>query len=709
MGEALVNALRRRWASVLTFGLLGAALAAGLAWFLMPARYTAQALVHIASHQPRGVFSTYESNDDFLAYQRTQAAVLKGRIVTQAALRKPEAAELREVRDHSDPATWLAENLVVDSTLGPEILRVGLAGSYPDDLPIIVNSVVQAYLQEVANKEQTSQQLRLEQLRENHRAFEDELRRKRGTLLELEASLGVEDPQTLALRYQTALQQLSQTQKELFTTRLALQNARLELASAQEDVKNPSAATVSPLAIEDYLKLDPTAQRTLARLAQIDDELTHTQAVAAPGIRDELLEGLKIERAAAEKALADRRREVRPLAEGQLQARAAEEAKVRVAKAGSQVVLLQNQLKGLEGEIQHLEAEVKRVAKGFRQPDKPTSELAALRDDVHEAEQVLKKVADQLDVLKIEPSTPPRATLLEAADVPQVRTLDKTIKVSGIAGLAAFGLVIVGGSWREYRARKVYTEDDVVRGLGMSLVGTLPAVPLAARRSTGGAGLPPDAQWHARLMESVDAIRTQLLHAAQRDSLRVILVTSAVGGEGKTSLASHLASSLSRAGRKTLLIDGDLRNPGVHRPFEVPMEPGFSELLRGEADLEEVIHPTALNRLWVMPAGKCDGNAIQALAQERVGGFLDVLKARYDFVIMDSSPVLPVADALSLAQHANGVIFSVLREVSRIPSVYAAQRRLASLGIRILGTVVIGTIGDLNGFSYYYPPRVTAR
>src|SRR5205085_4435697 len=86
------------------------------------------------------------------------------------------------------------------------------------------------------------------------------------------------------------------------------------------------------------------------------------------------------------------------------------------------------------------------------------------------------------------------------------------------------------------------------------------------------------------VLESVDRSRTLLVHDADVQSTRALTVTSAEAGEGKSTLASHLASSLSRAGRKTLLVDGDLRQPALHQLFEVALQPGFSEVLLGEVD-----------------------------------------------------------------------------------------------------------------------------
>jgi capsular exopolysaccharide synthesis family protein len=196
---------------------------------------------------------------------------------------------------------------------------------------------------------------------------------------------------------------------------------------------------------------------------------------------------------------------------------------------------------------------------------------------------------------------------------------------------------------------------------------------------------------------------TVLLHGPRMDGARVVMVTSAGGGDGKTTLASHLAASLARAWRKTLLIDGDLRNPAQHEQFDQPLDPGLCEALRGEAEFDDVVKPTPVSRLWMMPAGKLDAHALQALAQDGVCGVFDRLKEQYDFIVLDTSPVLPVPDALLFGQQADAVLLSVMRDHSRIPAVYQANQRLESLGIRVLGAVVIGEKTETYGRAVTYP------
>jgi polysaccharide biosynthesis transport protein len=186
------------------------------------------------------------------------------------------------------------------------------------------------------------------------------------------------------------------------------------------------------------------------------------------------------------------------------------------------------------------------------------------------------------------------------------------------------------------------------------------------------------------------------------------MVTSATSGEGKTSLSSHLASSLARAGHRTLLVDGDLRSPAIHALFGLPLTPGFCEVLRGEVSLEQAIQATPARGLELMTAGQWNGDALQALAQGDTRDIFARLKENYDYVIFDSSPVLAIADALMIGRHVDGVLISILRDVSRVPTVYAAYQRLSMLGIRTLGAVVNGARTERYGSWYNAPPVAAA-
>jgi succinoglycan biosynthesis transport protein ExoP len=197
------------------------------------------------------------------------------------------------------------------------------------------------------------------------------------------------------------------------------------------------------------------------------------------------------------------------------------------------------------------------------------------------------------------------------------------------------------------------------------------------------------------MAERIDGTRTNLMHTTSIAPPRSVMVTSAEPHEGKTTTASQLAASLARSGRRTLLIDADIRNPGAHRIFEMQQGPGLCELLRGESERDAAVQPTRTTNLWLLPAGRCDLRSVQAMSTAYLGTIIAGLCAQFEYVVIDSGPLLKVADSLMVGQHVDAAILSVLRDVSKVPNVYQACERLRSVGITVLGAVVNGVNDDV--------------
>jgi capsular exopolysaccharide synthesis family protein len=324
--------------------------------------------------------------------------------------------------------------------------------------------------------------------------------------------------------------------------------------------------------------------------------------------------------------------------------------------------------------------------------------LDSFKEDMSQLEEMTKRITNEEWALKVELQAPSLVSVLEEAVVSRVDATMRRLSMTGMAGLAGLGFVMFAVAWLESRLRRVDTVEEVVGGLGMKLVGTLPdaSAHSARYRRGGGGALQQDARQQPNLItESVDSCRATLLYLARQHQLRVVMVTSAVAGEGKTSLSCHLAASLARVGLKTLLIDGDFRNPSIHRVFKLPGQAGLAEVLRHEADPGAVIHATAINGLSILPAGTWSPLTMRALTEGHLEALLRALRGHFDFILIDSSPVLPVADALLIGQQVDATLLSVLRQVSRVPRVYAAMQKIDSLGIRSLGVVFNGAGEDV--------------
>ena len=328
-----------------------------------------------------------------------------------------------------------------------------------------------------------------------------------------------------------------------------------------------------------------------------------------------------------------------------------------------------------------------------------------LKAEIGHIERLSDRLYAEIESLQPELDSPSRVTVWQPATVARGIEGSRRLKYTAIASVLPFliGLGLVVGL--EYRNRRINEADEVSSALGVQVIGSVPALPKKSLRSTAGYD-GNDAPCQRQLAESVDSTRTLLLHGLDASSvLRTIMVTSAVSGEGKTSLAAHLSVSMARAGFKTLLIDADLRRPALHKVLGVPMTPGLSDLLSAEATPDAVIRATSVYGLWVIPAGYWNARLPRVLAGTAWRDLKIQLETEFDYIIVDTSPILPVADALLLARHADGVVMSMLHDVSRLSAAaIEAKDRLSRIGANILGVVINGLSDDYSASPYTYAP-----
>jgi Mrp family chromosome partitioning ATPase len=686
--DGLLRAVRRRWPIMLAFGMLGSVLACGVVWLVYPPLYNPQTLIHLSSHNPRGG----ESEADFLNFQRTQAALVKSQSVLRAALDKPDVAELKEVRAHGDPVAWLQKALLTDSLLGAEIMRLSLPGDNPEEITMLLNEIAHAYLREYAKQEEGRAGARTRQLQESYRRIADSLREKRQRLKTREQQLGLDDPQVAQVRWQMALQQLATTQNQRLQLQLELQRSQEEHLSLKTKLQAPEIIPISKAAVEEELRQDPAIRKQLERLGTAEETLQRFRSASNPDAGDGPLQGPIAERDAARKALDKLREELRPGIEARLKAKAQDDIKAAAARAEGQIALAQGQEKTLDGVVRNLEAQVETLRLSRSGPERIASDVEAMRDEVAQTELVLKKIGDEIGSLAAEPSGGSRVTLLEAAEAPHARNMDRHYKILGGAALSTFGLIVFGIALVDFRSRRVNAVEDVAQGLGLPVIATLPRFDPEARIAPVGSM--PFIDMSDPCPDAVGAFSASFLHAARQEGLQVVMVASALEGEGKTALAGQLAAGLARAWRRTLLIDCDLRRPKAHEALSVALEPGLCDALRGMIEFEQAIRPTHVNKLSMLPAGVWDPAALHGLSREEVSAFFARLRKQFEFIIINTSPVLSSAESLLIGRQADAAVLAVLRDVSRLPAIHAAYRRLTRVGIRVLGTVVLGDSGD---------------
>lgn len=271
------------------------------------------------------------------------------------------------------------------------------------------------------------------------------------------------------------------------------------------------------------------------------------------------------------------------------------------------------------------------------------------------------------------PSGPPRR-LLQLA----------TLIVGGLLG-AAMAFLLERGRPR------VRTWRDVSVATGYPVVGRV-MVSRSLRDS------PIEALGDPAVGAAVRTLRTNLETASRERPVRILGITSSSPGEGKTTLASALAIALARLDADILLVDADLRRPGLARAFRQKPEPGLAEVLRGESAFKNAVRRTPVARLSVLPT-RPDPDAGDLLARN-LGDVLRSARENYDVVVVDAPPILVGDDARTIATLCDGVLFVVASD-SLATSVAEAASALDSLGVRVLGAVANRTRDSRLG-SYAY-------
>ena len=312
--------------------------------------------------------------------------------------------------------------------------------------------------------------------------------------------------------------------------------------------------------------------------------------------------------------------------------------------------------------------------------------------------------------------TAPNVRVVERPDIPQRPSTPK-LPLNLTLGILA-GLVVAGAAVMlcDYFDNSVKSSEEVEL-LQLPMLGTIPNFALARRASSrglrdGDATRPPIGNDPGLIVlneprspaaEAFRALRTAVLFSTPAAPPKVIMVTSAGASEGKTVTSVNLASSLAEGGSRVLLVDVDLRRPRCHHVLGVSNARGLSSFLAGQADFESVVQPVADTSLSFVPAGAMPPNPAELVGSARMRDAVLQLRESYDFVILDSPPVLPVTDAVVLGREADGVVLVVKGYDTPRELVRRARDQLLHASVHLLGAVVNNV--DLNWGDHYFYNR----
>lgn len=278
------------------------------------------------------------------------------------------------------------------------------------------------------------------------------------------------------------------------------------------------------------------------------------------------------------------------------------------------------------------------------------------------------------------------------------------LTIAGILGtLLGLGLAYLV----ELSDTRFRSPEDIRDRLGLPVIGHIPVIherrkERRRRKSSPAPAVAPMIRaFHkpgSQVAEAYRAVRTSLYFNLNGDRHKIIQVTSPDPGDGKSTLASNLAVSVAQSGKRVLLIDADCRRPRLHTLFGIDRAQGLVAVLKDQLEIADAIHPTEIDNLWVMPCGERPSNPAELVSSPRFHQLLALLRDKWDFLIVDTPPLLAVTDPAAIAARVDGVLLTIRLNRNSSASAVRAGEILATMGARVLGVVVNGVGGGRRGY-----------
>jgi len=357
---------------------------------------------------------------------------------------------------------------------------------------------------------------------------------------------------------------------------------------------------------------------------------------------------------------------------------------------------------GLDVDANTLTSQVTATVK----PDTVLIELQVLNKSPVQARDIANTLSDEFVAFSRELETPgngsppdARVIVEQRASLPDAPVVPDTIR--NITGGIAVGLLLgVGLAVLRDRMDNTVKDQEAIESItGAGLVGTIPLD--KERREEPSISFDHD---NSAIAESFRALRTNLQFLNVDNPPRVIVVTSSLPGEGKSTTAINIALALAEGENNVVLVDGDMRRPMLDKYLNVVGTVGFSTLLTGAASLSDVIQQTQAKGLSVLSSGSTPPNPSELLGSQSAVKVLNELRTQFDYVIIDSSPLLAVTDASILAANADGVLMMIRYGETTREQLTHAIANLQSVGVAPLGAVFTMAPprgSDSYSYSYY--------
>lgn len=676
----LIAVARRRWWQCTVGGFLLGAVAAGSVWLLFKPVYEASAWLEVKDRRPHVVF---EDTSNSARFSETQLQTIKSPVVLMKVSSQPEIAALRE-NDAKTTLEWLGKGLKASFLGRSELCQVSFRSYGAESSMKVANAIVDAYLSlhedaygqqveriiELLVDEQKRRRSEVEALRENVRVLNKKATGHDGAPSSRTNELVVRESPLVGF-------EARRTDAEV--ERAVLQ-AKLQAYREAADAANLTIATSE---IDEALDATVEVQSLQERLAVTRARLKDYEKRSRRGDNDPDRRRYRQEIEQIEQSLVEIREQLRPRTISSLQTSHA-------ARHSQKIVDLQAEIKKQELLEQTWQARIDDHRSKLQAVGDDTLELEFARQELARAEEVFDKIGDRLIVLKTEKRAPPQAMALQRATSPEMPLEAVPYKKLGAAFFGGFflpfGLALV---W-ERSVRRISDVRELIAKGAPPVVGEITTLPT---RWVAWGKASDQRYFRDRITfeESIDSLGIALMLSSSFRDVQALTVTSAVSGEGKTSLASSLAISLARRSRKpTLLIDADLRAPDLHDVFGTRLKPGMVEVLDQGVDIGKAIVTAVAPGVDLLPAGRLVKSSHATLRFDEFQALLAQLRTKYGYIVVDAPPVLSASEALLIAAGADGALVCAMRDVSRASQFQFACHKLTAAGAKLVGTVMSG-------------------
>jgi polysaccharide biosynthesis transport protein len=569
----------------------------------------------------------------------------------------------------------------IDQKRGLDVVEISAQSPSPYEAALIANVYAEEY--RVLNLEMNRNQLTLVKnfLEEQRDEKNAELNAAEETLKEFQQRGGIIALDERANSLITVLSQFeaqqSATKVDLMASDKVLENLRTELEKQNprmsDYLQSLSSQTYIKAIQEEIVKLEINKQLALSKSNEVKEDSPVIQEY------DRKISELK----------SQLDKELQKLKAG-IFASSPEEVKELTQKIIEEEVKNQS-LRTSEKELGQI---VKSYESRFNELPKTTIELARLKRKSEALEKLYLLVEQRYqEALINEQSQPGNVVIIDAARKPTHPAKPNRLLIILVGLVFGAGLAIGYVFIKNYFDDTVKTPDDI-ENKNINVLAWIPKIE--------GLGLSDSKEFQFIVSKRPDSVPSEAFRALRtriqfsrvnRETLKTILITSSAPQEGKSTIAINLAGSFALSNKKTLLLDCDLRKPSMHKVFNTERVPGLIDFLTGNASKDEIVKTSDIKNLYAIPSGTIPPNPAEMLDSKEMRKFLLELRDQYDLVIIDSPPIVAVADAEILSSMVDGTLLVVSSETTEVE----LMRRSVEL-IRRENTQFLGTV--LNNFSY---------